>query len=454
VSGTPGPQSLFVAGVSYRAAPVEVRERLALDESRVTEMLGRLRADVPLGEVMVLSTCNRVEIYGVIDTPDAAGPDAFRTLCRHLAVDEASVLPLVYVRSGDDAIGHCFRVAASLDSMVVGEPQILGQIKTAFGLARDRGTVGTRLHRLMTQAFAVAKKVRSETELGRHAVSVSFAAVELARKIFGSLADRRALLIGAGEMGELAARHLVDQGVSALWVANRTWSRAVEVATSLGAEPIPLDRSRAMLATADIIITSTAAPEPIITTDDVRLAMARRARPLFLIDIAIPRNVEAGVNDLPNVFCYDVDDLRQVVDANAKERKREAEKAETIVLREVQKFVARLAALDAVPTIVSLRERIESIRQRELERTLARLTDASPETRAALDALSTAIVNKILHAPLAKLNESSRNGHGSQLAALVTQLFALEPPPASASEPATREAPGLGLRAWSDQPTS
>jgi len=317
-------------------------------------------------------------------------------------------------------------VAASLDSMIVGEPQILGQVKEAFALAQSCQTIGPLLHRLLSQAFAVAKKVRTETELARHAVSVSYAAVELARKIFGSLEGKAVLLIGAGKMGELAAKHLVGQGAFPIFVANRTWPRAQEMARILAGTPVPFDEWPDTLRSVDIVITSTGAPDSIVRKADVQRGLAaRRSRPLFFIDIGVPRDVEPAVNELEPVFCYDIDDLRQVVESNVRERLREAQKAEALVDREVARFVARAQDLEVVPTIVSLRERLETIRRGELEKVLGNLPNADPQTRRAIEALSQAIVNKILHTPIVKLRELSRSGHGRSWTQVVHELFGL-----------------------------
>jgi glutamyl-tRNA reductase len=418
--------TLFVAGLNHRTAPIELREQLAFEEDKLGEILRSLHASGVLSEVLILSTCNRVEVYGVTEVIAEARRLAFGELCAQRGLDLAAAEPALYTKTDAEAVRHCFRVAAGLDSMILGEPQILGQVKQAFRLAQGRQSAGPLLHGLMTQAFAVAKKVRTETEVARHAVSVSFAAVELAKKIFGGLQGKSVLLIGAGKMGELAARYLVDQGVFPLYVANRTWSRALELCRALPGTPVPFEECREALAQVDIVITSTGSPEPVIRADDVqRVLHARRSRPLFFIDIGIPRDVEPGVNDLENVFCYNLDDLKQVVEANRRERFREAQKAEVLVEREVGKFLGRLQDLEVVPTIVLLREKFEQIRQGEVAKTLARLPDASPETRASIDALSSAIVNKILHAPTVKLRETSRVGRGRRWAVLVSHLFGL-----------------------------
>ncbi|MGH7325246.1 MAG: glutamyl-tRNA reductase [Candidatus Rokuibacteriota bacterium] len=418
--------TLFVTGLSHRTAPVEVREQLALEEGKLREILHDLAAAGIVREVVILSTCNRVEAYGVAEVPGEARALAFRHLCQHRGVDPARIEPHLYTHLDADAVRHAFRVAASLDSMVVGEPQILGQVKDAFALAQACETVGPTLHAMFTRAFAVAKRVRTDTEIGRHAVSVSFAAVELAKKIFDGLGGKAVLLLGAGKMGELAARHLVQQGAFPIYVANRTWARAQEMARSLAGTAVHFDELPTALGAVDIAITSTGAPAPLVTRSMVaRIMHGRGARPLFFIDIAVPRDVEPGVGEINDVYCYDIDDLKQVVEANLRERAREAQRAEVLVEREVPGFVARLGDVEVVPTIVSLRERLDAIRAGEVRKALARLPEASPETREAMEALSTAIVNKILHAPITKLRESSRAGAGRSWLELVHELFGL-----------------------------
>ena len=417
---------LFVSGLSHKTAPIAVREQLAVEEDKLREILVDVHGAGVLSEVVILSTCNRVEVYGVADVPGEARALAFRRLGQHRGVDLAQVEPLLYTKSGTEAVQHCFRVAASLDSMLLGEPQILGQVKDAFALAQSCQAVGPLLHRLWTQAFAVAKKVRTETELARHAVSVSYAAVELARKIFGTLEGKAVLLIGAGKMSELAAKHLVDQGAFPIYVTNRTWARAQEMARALAGTAVPFGARAETLGTVDIVITSTGAPEPIVRRADVeRCLQGRRSRPLFFIDIGVPRDVEPGVNELDAVFCYDIDDLRQVVESNLRERLREAQKAEALVEREVAKFTARAQDLEVVPTIVSLRERLEAIRRGEVERAYGILPNADAQTRRAIEAMSQAIVNKILHAPTVKLRELSRGGHVRSWTEMVHELFGL-----------------------------
>jgi len=418
--------TVFVAGLSHRTAPIEVREQLALEEDKLREVLSEIAGRGVCSELMIVSTCNRVEVYGVAEVPGEAHRATFRHMTSQRGLDFQALEPLLYTKTGADAVLHAFRVAASLDSMVLGEPQILGQVKDAFALAQSCRVVGPMLHALMSQAFAVAKRVRTETEIGRFAVSVSFAAVELARKIFGSLDGKTVLLIGAGEMGELAARHLQDQGTLPVYVANRTWSRAQDLARDLAGTAVRYEDFPSMMAEVDIVITSTAAPEPIIRVADVDAVLrARHERPLFFIDIAVPRNVEPAVNDLDNAFCYDVDDLRSVVESNMRERQREAQRGETLVEREVAKFAERLKDLEVVPTIVSLREKLEEIRRGEVARVLGRLPGADEATKQALEALSQAIVNKVLHGPTVKLRDSSRAGHGRRWIEVISEVFGL-----------------------------
>jgi glutamyl-tRNA reductase len=412
--------------MSHRTAPVEVREQLALEEDKLREVVAVLAAQGTAVELMILSTCNRVEVYGVAEAPGEARAAAFRQLGAHRGVGLPSIEPHLFAHTGEEAVRHAFRVAASLDSLVIGEPQILGQVKDAFALAQSCRTVGPVLNALMSQAFSVAKRVRTETEVGRLAVSVSSTAVELARKIFGTLDGKAVLLVGAGEMAELAARLLMEAGAMPLFVANRTLARARELAATLAGSAVPFEQIATVMAEVDIVIACTAAPEPVVRVAEVRAAIAaRRARPLFLIDLGVPRNVDAAVNALDGVFVYDVDDLEQVVEANRRERQREARRAEIMVEGEVGRFLRRLRDVEVVPTIVSLKEKLEAIRHGELDKALARLPGASAETRAVLEALSQAIVNKVLHAPVVKLRDSTRAGHGRRWTEVVSEIFGL-----------------------------
>jgi glutamyl-tRNA reductase len=317
-------------------------------------------------------------------------------------------------------------VAASLDSMMIGEPQILGQAKEAFALAQACETVGPTLHTLFSQAFAVAKKVRTETEIARHAVSVSFAAVELAKKIFGDLRDRNVLLVGAGKMSELAARHLVRAGARASVLGGRRFERASELAAALGGRAAPFESLRDELGRAEIAISGTGAPGIVVERADVEAAQAmRRHRPLFLIDIAVPRDIDPEAAKVAGVFLYDIDDLKAVTEANLRERKKEAAAAEAIVEREVAEFISWRKSLDVVPLLVQLRERGEEIRKHEIEKARARLGTLTPEQERAIDGLTSAIVNKILHPPTVQLKEIASNGHAPEHVGFIRKLLGL-----------------------------
>jgi glutamyl-tRNA reductase len=334
--------------------------------------------------------------------------------------------PHLYAYKGPEAIRHLFRVSSSLDSMVIGEPQILGQIKTAYGYATDHKTSGIILNRFLHKAFSVAKRVRTETQIASNAVSVSFAAVELARKIFDTLEDKTVLLIGAGEMCELAARHFVNNGISKVLVTNRTYERAVKLAEEFQGKPILFDNFTEHLHRVDIVLTSTGAPDYILHHREVEgVIKQRKYKPMFFIDIAVPRDIDPKVNDVDNVYLYDVDDLQEVVQANLKERHKEAKKAEAIIDQEIHQFHQWLSCLDVVPTIVALRERFEEIRQAEVEKTLSNLKDLGKKERKAIEAMATAIVNKALHAPITVLKKTQNGVEGDNYVEAVRTLFDL-----------------------------
>jgi glutamyl-tRNA reductase len=415
---------LVVAGVSHRTAPVEIRESLAFVKDALPETLRRLREAGPVNEVMILSTCNRVEVYA-----QAGDADGAHRLAEFLAVSHgrapADLETYVYRLSGDEAVRHAFRVAASLDSMVIGEPQILGQVKEAYQIADGAGTLGSLLQALRNRSLASAKRARSETGIGHNAVSVSYVAVELARKIFGDLRDRNVLLVGAGKMSELAARHLVRNGARATVLGGRTFAKAEQLAASLGGRARPFESLREELGKADIAISGTGAPGIVIHHEDVAAARAARRRPLFLIDIAVPRDVDPSVRDLEGVFLYDVDDLRSVAEANLRERRKQAAAAEALVEREAREFLDWQRSLDVVPLLVELRRRGEEVRAAEIAKVRTRLGALSPEQEEALQAATTAIVNKLLHPPTVQLKEASRNGHASEHLGLIRKLLGL-----------------------------
>ena len=418
---------LLITGVSHKTAPVEVRECLAFREETLPAALADLKAREGVSEAVILSTCNRVEI--TLTTDDTADPhaivDAF--LADHKAVSPASIGPHLYRHEGREAIHHLFRVAASLDSMVVGEPQILGQLKTAYAAAKDCGSLCGWLDGLIARSFSVAKRVRSETGIGQMAVSVSYAAVELARKIFGSLNNRTVMLVGAGKMSELAARHLRRSGASHVFVTNRTHERAVEMAKLFQGTPVEYSRFTAMLPEVDILIASSGAPHYILRKDEMqRVISSRRNKPMFLIDIAVPRNIEPSVNDLDNVFLYDIDDLQEVVNSNLRERMKEADHAEDMISAEVERTISRMKVAEVSPLIVSLQEQLEQIRKGELEKMRRRLGALTPQQEEAIDALTRGIINKIAHGPISELRNHAGNPEGAHVVAAIRKAFHIQ----------------------------
>jgi glutamyl-tRNA reductase len=417
---------LLLTGVSHNTAPVEVRESLAFRAEDLPRALQDLRSRAGVNEALILSTCNRVEI--TVTTEDSIDPqttvDLFLT--DHRPVPADGIGPHVYRYEGREAIHHLFRVAASLDSMVVGEPQILGQLKVAYTAAKDAGAVCGWLDGLLTRAFGVAKRVRSETGIGQMAVSVSYAAVELARKIFGSLGGRTVMIVGAGKMSELAARHLRRSGASHVFVTNRTHDRAMEMARLFQGTPVEYDRFHATLPEVDILIASSAAPHYILNKEEMqRVIAARRNKPAYLIDLAVPRNIDPSVNDVAHVFLYDIDDLQEVVNANLRERMKEAERAETLVSEEVERMMARLKVVEITPTIVGLQEQLEQIRSAEIEKARRRYGPFTPQQEEALEAATRAIINKVAHGPISELRVQAVKPDGAHAVALIKKVFHL-----------------------------
>src|SRR5262249_48761887 len=378
-------------------------------------------------EAVILSTCNRVEI--TLTTDDRVNPQAIvdSFLSTHKGVDPEAIAPHIFQHEGREAIHHLFRVAASLDSMVVGEPQILGQLKAAYPAAKDSGSLCGWLDGLMTRSFSVAKRVRSETGIGQMAVSVSYAAVELARKIFGSLKHRTVMIAGAGKMSELAARHLRRSGAAHVFVTNRTHDRAIELAKLFHGTPVEYTRFLSMLPEVDILIASSGAPHYIWHKEDMhRVIAARRNKPMFLIDIAVPRNIEPAVNELDNVFLYDIDDLQEVVNANLRERAKEADHAEQMVSEEVERMMARLKVAEVTPNSVSLQEQLQQIRIGELEKVKRRMGPLTPQQEEALDALTRGIMNKVAHGPISELRQQAGKPEGAHVIAAIRKVFHLQ----------------------------
>ncbi len=414
-------------GMNHETAPVELRECLAKDPAHADRALAMMRELACVKEGMFLSTCNRVEALFTTEQTDEAKGSVIAVLSKLGGMPSESLCSNLFTYEDRDAVRHIFRVASSLDSMVIGEPQILGQIKEAYTSATKENTTGVILNRLLHRAFHTAKRVRTETGISDAAVSVSYAAVELAKKIFYDFKGKKVLLIGAGEMAELAARHLLSQGVSAITVANRTFRKAVEVAQVFKGVPVSFEEIGAQLLEADIVISSTAAPGYVITHDQVKGSMKkRRNRPLFFIDIAVPRDVEPEVNDLENVYAYDIDDLKGIIQVNRGQREEEAIKAERIVEEEVIKFEQWLKTLEVVPTIVSLKEKAETIRQAELKKSLSSLGELSPSQMKSLEALTLSITEKILNDPILFLKKKADRPLGKSYLDTARRLFRLD----------------------------
>ena len=430
---------IFVVGLSYRTSPVALREKLAVPSGELGAAIARLKSEVALDEALMVATCNRVEVYGVTSDPGAAarakswleGPLGAGALDGH-----------TYERSGRDAVTHAFRVASSLDSMVVGEPQILGQVKDAYAAATGAGGLGTLLDRCFARAFAVAKRVRNETGIAAGAVSVSSIACDVAKGIFGDLRGKRVLLVGAGKMGESAAKHLAKQGAK-LFVLNRSRERAVELAAACGGEPRGIAELQSELALADVAIASTSSDRFVITVDLMKEVMrARKRRDVFLIDIAVPRDIDPRVGEMDGVFLYDVDDLGKVAQENMAARKREADAAEKIIESETRDFEEWRKQQDLKPLIIGIRQHVHATLTAELERTLPRLTGDKDKDKAALERMIEAMVNKVVHHPVAEVKRASERGDVEVVNA-AAKLFPIgekkeEPPAVPGAAPAPR----------------
>jgi glutamyl-tRNA reductase len=418
--------NIFLLGLNHKTAPVELRECIAFDAQATDTTLELLKQAPSISEILLYSTCNRVEVLFVAEDKQAAVAKVKDY------ISEINNLPLkrfeqaLYLYENSDAVRHLFRVAASLDSMIVGEPQILGQIKEAYQAATTQHTSGVILNRLLHRAFFVAKRVRSETGIGDNAVSISYAAIELGRKIFDTLENKRVLLIGAGEMAEIAVEHLVRNRVGNIYVANRTFERGVALAKKFNGQAIRMEELAAFVQQVDIIISSTGAPEFVLRREQVKeLMRSRRNRPVFFIDIAVPRDIDPAINRLPNCYVYDIDDLKNVIEDNIEDRQREAIKGERIVDEAVIRFQEWLASLDVVPTIVALRNKLDTIAQGELKKTLGSLSLAGDE-QAAIVRMTNALVKKILHDPTLLLKRDGCRGNRSVHLDLVRKLFNLD----------------------------
>jgi glutamyl-tRNA reductase len=417
---------LLVIGLNHKTAPIAIRECLAFPEDKLEKALSQAYGLSSVKENMIVSTCNRVEVYAATRETEKAIHDLKNFLSQYHGISLKEFENSLYTHVGEEAVKHLFRVASSLDSMVLGEPQILGQIKDAYDMAQQANTSGLILHRLLHRAFHVAKRVRTETKIAISAVSVSSVAVECAEKIFGTLEKKTVLLIGAGEMCELAARHLISGGVEKILVTNRTYDRAVDLAKEFRGEAIPFEEMSQGFKKTDIVISATNSPQYLIGHDQITKVMRdRKQKPIFFIDIADPRDIEPKVGDIENVYLYNIDDLRKVANENIKDREKEAQRAEAIVQDEVVKFVGWYRSLDVTPTIVALREKFEEIRKKELEKTLSLHPDLSDKEKKSLEALTSAIINKILHTPITLLKQTNEEAMADLYLDALHALFGL-----------------------------
>lgn len=419
--------TLLIIGVNHKVAPVEVREKLA-HTSGCENPVVAIKSIPGCRECCFLGTCNRVEVICSTSESESTARAIRQHLFAGSGLSEEEVEKYSYLHVGQEAVNHLFRVAASLDSMIVGEPQILGQLKKAYKAAAELSTVGPVLNKFINKSFSVAKRVRTETNIGSSAVSISYAAVQLAKKIFGSLADKRVMLVGAGEMAELAAEHLIAQGIAGVVVANRTLERAINLAQRFNGTAVTLEGLASELENVDILISSTGATGLVLMRDDVKPIMRQRMnRPLFLIDIAVPRDLDPKLNDLENVYLYDIDNLKDVVEVNKSERNKEADSASRIVDEETIKFQRWLDGMEITPTIVALRQKADELRRSELERTLSQGKDWSPKQIKAIEVLAASITNKMLHHPIVFLKETATPAEQTLRLDLVRKVFALHP---------------------------
>jgi glutamyl-tRNA reductase len=418
---------IIVVGLNHKTTPIEWRERLHFPTDTLEGPLEKLAQYTEGGERVILSTCNRVEIYGHVQHLGHGSSRLRQFLSDYHGIVADTLTPYLYWHHGAAALRHLFRVVASLDSLVIGESQIAAQVKEAFAIARRANATGAVFNQVFERAFAVAKRVRTETRIGEQAVSVSYAAVELAKKIFQDLSAKTVLILGAGEMSELTARHLISQGVRHLVVANRTREHAMELAARLQGQGVALADLPTYLHQADIIVSSTGAPESVIHKAAVQAALKlRKNRSMFFIDIAVPRDIDPAVNELDNVYLYDIDDLQHVVEENRKTREREAAMAEAIIAREVKDALKWLGEQQVVPAVIRLRRKAEAIRHQELEKLFAKIGPLSDGERQAIEAMSSSIINKLLHTPIVRLKQESQAKGGGRYLQALRDLFSLD----------------------------
>jgi len=409
-------------GLSHKTAPVEVREKLHIDEAKLPSALQQIHSVVP--EAMIFSTCNRFEILARVDELDGAAQKLSSLISEIREIPKQEFEPLLYTYTGPDAVRHVFRVASSLDSLVVGEPQILGQMKQFFAIAQHEKTIAYTLHSIMERAFMVAKKIRSETLIASSQVSVSSVAVELASKIFDKLEDKTALVVGAGEMSVLTIEHLQSHGVKSILVTNRTYQKAADLAREIHARAVPFEDLAACIAESDIVISSTGSPTFIINKELGQRAMSlRRNRPMFFVDIAVPRDIDPKINEIDNIFLYDIDDLQSVVEKNKQQRQKEAERAEEMISQEAEVFWNKLKSLDIAPTIREIQARIEQLRKKEIEMTMKKMGTLSDAQKRALEDLAASLSNKILQQSYSELRQLANQPDGVEKIELIRKLF-------------------------------
>lgn len=414
---------IFSTGFNYKTAPVEIREKLAITESNYQSILEKLNSLDNVYEICVISTCNRVEFYGVFDGDESLKYEILKILSQYSSIPINILEKHVFFYTGRDAIRHIFRVSSSLDSMVIGEPQIVCQFKESFSLAKEYKAVRHILTRLFDKALNVSKKIRTSTGISKKAVSISYAAALLARKIFGDLKDKSVLVIGAGEMAELAAKHLSSMGVKHIFVSNRTFERAVELAEKVNGSAIRFDKILEFLPEVDIVIVSTGATQPILKKEDIKKAVKNKREPLFIIDISVPRNVEDDVNKIEGVYLYNIDDLKSIVNSNIEERKIEAQRAELIVEDEVEKFIKWLNTQKVNPLITQIRDYADQLREKQLERLFKQIPYLTEKEKENIDLAFRSLINKLLHRPTMYIKDKASKEGNDLYIKIIEEMF-------------------------------
>lgn len=433
---------IIVVGMNYRTAPVEIREKFAVPESDWQEALRQLRQTKSVLECVMVSTCNRTELYVVVDRLHMCGHFIRSFMETWFGISRQQFTPYLYIYEDDQAVEHLFRVSCGLDSMVIGETQILGQIRNAFLFAQNEGVTGTWLNTVFKQAITLAKRAHAETSINENAVSVSYAAVELGKRIFGSFQGKKVLIIGAGKMSELTVKHLYANGAAEVMVANRTLSRAEELAKQFNGRAGTLDAAEQMLVEADIVISSTGSKEYVLTADDVKRAMSKRkSRSLFFIDIAVPRDLDPAISDVSNVFLYDIDDLQGIVESNLARRRKEAAKIEAFIADELEEYRHWLKMLGVTPMIRSLQSKAERIHQDTLQSLFNKLPELSEREEKLIRRLTKSMLNQMMHDPINQIKELAAEKNGDEALRLFSQIFALEQPEAGGKEERGKEQP-------------